>query len=273
MSGDGRVIIGAFSSKSYRDRGKLIRYDWMDDRVTDLWAGFSKIFGVVSDIRAEKIAFIRQGGEITLLHAVPGTDVAPAQIGSFSYMKADFDMAIDAIGSHLLIADNELLFQKVRSNVAAEINDYKPQNTVRRVDITADGSRCVEISKKCITVRSLHTEKIIAYLHHKSRSRCIVQIAVSISPDGSTILAAGAQGQLLLWKLQSPQFKQTSTNLQEIHPRYADTQLSDVPSCLVHNYSIQQYSLSPVTPVASTGIELAPESPQTGLYSHIKLSQ
>lgn len=30
MSGDGRVIIGAFSSKNYLDRGKVVRYDWME---------------------------------------------------------------------------------------------------------------------------------------------------------------------------------------------------------------------------------------------------
>lgn len=48
--------------------------------------GFSKILEVVIDVRAEKIAFIRQGGEI---------------IGTFSYMKGDLDIALDAIAAHL----------------------------------------------------------------------------------------------------------------------------------------------------------------------------
>ncbi len=193
LSADGSVLIASFTPRD-SDRGKIVRFDWAQRTVTVLWHGFNRVFEVSVNHDASKVLFIRQGGVVSLLDATPGTK--PRIVANYDHMKGDLDVAMDTAAERILIVDKQLQLHGRRNNGVMLDNyvDFKPA-AVRKIDITADGSRAIEIGKRCVLVRNLSTGAVVLALVHKFRlANC------AISADGGTIIAGDVYGSLVLWR-------------------------------------------------------------------------
>lgn len=218
LSADGSVLIASFTPKD-SDRGKIVRFDWAQRTVTVLWLGFHRVFEVSVNHDATKVLFIRQGGVVSLLDATP--DATPRVVSTFNYMKGDLDVAMDASAERILIIDKQLRLHSHRNNgqLIENFIDYKPA-PLRKIDITADGARSVELCKRCVLVRNLGTGSVILALTHKYR---LAQCA--IAADGTTIIASDIYGALVMWRpdylpktdLAARSLDGVQTSLRDVH--------------------------------------------------------
>lgn len=241
ISADGSALVCTFCAHD-SDRGRAVRFDWRNRRVSVLWQGFHRLFGVQVSSDASRVALIRQGGAVLVLEAEPGS--VPREMCSFHYMKGDFDVALDASGSRVLIAERSLQLHSLvgAARVIDEFGAYRP-GTARRCGLTADGARVVDLERKVVTARDVSSRRVELRMVHRYRlDTC------AISADGMTVIASDSRGSLVVWR---PYVAPRPKSLRTLPSNVSTGALS--PS-LHHVVSVPGVSVPPPSPPLDGGV-------------------
>lgn len=198
LSADGTVLFASFAQEA--DLGRIVRFNLQNGEQTILWQGYFKVFDVFCTHDASRVMFFRQGGVVKILDALQ--KVRPHRIiYSFEYMKGSYHAAIDAFARSIAIVEfrsvvlHELMENGEHKSVFAK-NVSVEWNSLRKCDITADGSRYIEMKKRSIVVRNSKDGSTIISLAHLSKLN-----SCCISANGAVVGAIDIDGKFITWHL------------------------------------------------------------------------
>ena len=197
ITADGNVLYASLAQDA--DFGKILRYDLTTMESMTVWSGHYKAFEVYCSYDGSRVMFFRQNNIINVVDVVENIEKMPIQY-SFEYMKGNYDAAMDARGKTLAISDfktvivHKLLEGSNHSSISAE-NYIVQWNFSRKCDISADGSRFIEMKRRGILVRDAVDGKILRTLTCQERL-----VTCRISADGTVVIGIDFHANLIIWK-------------------------------------------------------------------------
>lgn len=192
LSADGQTVFASFISPR-SEIGCIVRYRWngRNEKPVKLWTGHARVFAVYCSHDGSRILFTRGGGLVQVM------DVAKAAIlCSFEYMFGEFDIAFDAGGRHIVIADRHFAIHSVEDGNHSKliIPHYVRRVSRPRCDITGNGWYVLDMQKKGIVVRNALTGSDMITLAHSEKLKLC-----RISADGARVVAVTGTGSLVVW--------------------------------------------------------------------------
>ncbi len=198
ISADGNVIFAGFSFDERH--AELIRYERRSKEFLTLWKGIYKVYDIFCSHDGKRVMFLRQNDVVVVLDVRKDKDKQKVSY-SFEYMKGNYDAAMDAKGESVIISEFRTVMVH-RLEKGGKVKSFSAENLIiqwnsaRKCDISADGSRFIEMKKRNIIVRDTRDGTRLQTLSHGERlSTC------RISPDGLVVIAVDLNAKLVLWKL------------------------------------------------------------------------
>lgn len=200
ISADGNLVFAGFTYEE--KKGELILFDRRTKEMSTLWEGNYKIYDIYCSHDGKRVMFLRQKDVIVVLDIVKSKELQPVSY-SFEYMKGNYDAAMDAKGNSLVISEfKTVMIHKLLNG--GKVTSYSADNliiqwnTSRKCDISADGTRFIEMKKRNIIVRDASDGKRLSTLSHSERlSTC------RISADGKFVIAVDLNAKLISWTLDT----------------------------------------------------------------------